>query len=231
MFERYTEKARRVIFFSRYEASQFGAPYIETEHILLGLLRESPQLLAGLFSAEQIRKEIQDATIIREKTSVSVDLPLSNEAKRVLAYAAEEAESLGHRHIGSEHLLLGMLREEQCFAAELLRKHGVSLGAMRDKIGKDAGQSGMGVGGGFASSTISSRRVVPKLSEFVNDQDGSQIASVPYALVNLPAVGDEVVIEGSRFRVSRVVHHFNKDSEEAGVIPEKIEIRVVPLAP
>ena len=96
MFERYTEKARRVIFFARYEASQFGSPYIETEHLLLGLLREDKALtnrfLRSHASVESIRKQIEGHTTIREKVSTSVDLPLSNECKRVLAYAAEEAE-------------------------------------------------------------------------------------------------------------------------------------------
>ncbi len=112
MFERYTEKARRVIFFARYEASQFGSPYIETEHLLLGLLREDKALtnnfLRSHASVESIRKQIEGHTTIREKVSTSVDLPLSNECKRVLAYAAEEAERLSHKHIGTEHLLLGL---------------------------------------------------------------------------------------------------------------------------
>jgi ATP-dependent Clp protease ATP-binding subunit ClpC len=94
MFERYTDKARRVIFFARYEASTFGSPYIETEHILLAILREDKALTNRILpppgfprsrnSAESIRKQIEAHTEIREKTSTSVDLPLSNESKRVL---------------------------------------------------------------------------------------------------------------------------------------------------
>ena len=105
MFERYTEKARRVIFFARYEASQFGSPYIETEHLLLGLIREDKALanrfLRSHAAVESIRKQIEAHTTIREKVSTSVDLPLSHECKRVLAYAAEEAEAVVaqvHRH-------------------------------------------------------------------------------------------------------------------------------------
>ena len=79
MFERYTEKARRVIFFARYEASQFGSPYIETEHMLLGLLREDPALtkvvLPSRSSVDAIRKEIDEYAIRRGKTPTSVDLP------------------------------------------------------------------------------------------------------------------------------------------------------------
>ncbi|MDR3734477.1 MAG: ATP-dependent Clp protease ATP-binding subunit [Acidobacteriaceae bacterium] len=138
MFERYTEKARRVIFFARYEASQFGSPYIETEHLLLGLLREDKALtnrfLRSHASVESIRKQIEGHTTIREKVSTSVDLPLSNECKRVLAYAAEEAERLSHKHIGTEHLLLGLLREEKCFAAEILHERGLRLPAIREEL-------------------------------------------------------------------------------------------------
>jgi ATP-dependent Clp protease ATP-binding subunit ClpC len=138
MFERYTEKARRVIFFARYEASQFGSPYIETEHLLLGLLREDKALtnrfLRSHASVESIRKQIEQRTIVREKVSTSVDLPLSNECKRVLAYAAEEAERLSHKHIGTEHLLLGLLREEKCFAAEILTERGLRLTAIREEL-------------------------------------------------------------------------------------------------
>ena len=102
MFERYTEKARRVIFFARYEASQFGSPYIETEHVLLGLLREDKALtnrfLRSHASVEAIRKQIEARPRGGEKVSTSVDLPLSNESMRVLAHAAEEAEKLSNKH-------------------------------------------------------------------------------------------------------------------------------------
>jgi hypothetical protein len=138
MFERYTEKARRVIFFARYEASQFGSPYIESEHLLLGILREDKALtrrfLRSQGSVESIREIIATHTPVREKTSTSIDLPLSNECKRGLAYAAEEAERLAHRHIGTEHLLLGLLREERCLAAEILRERGLEPSAVREGV-------------------------------------------------------------------------------------------------
>jgi ATP-dependent Clp protease ATP-binding subunit ClpC len=140
MFERYTEKARRVIFFARYEASQFGSPYIETEHLLLGLLREDKALtnrfLRSHASIESIRKQIEGRTPIREKVSTSVDLPLSQECKRVLAYAAEEAERLTHKHIGTEHLLLGLLREDKSFAAEILHERGLRLSTLREELSR-----------------------------------------------------------------------------------------------
>jgi ATP-dependent Clp protease ATP-binding subunit ClpC len=163
MFERYTEKARRVIFFARYEASQFGSPCIETEHLLLGLLREDKNLTSRFLrspaSVESIRKQIEAHTTMRDKVSTSVDLPLSQECKRVLAYGAEEAERLNHKHIGTEHLLLGLLREEKCFAADILHERGLRLSQVREDIARSS------------SEKVSSNR--PKesslLSEFSRD--------------------------------------------------------------
>ena len=138
MFERYTEKARRTIFFARYEASQYGGSYIETEHLLLGLLREDKALanrfLPSAAQIDSIRNQIEAQTPIREKASAAVDLPLSHKSKRVLAYGAEEAERMGHKHIGTAHLLLGLLREEESFAAQLLREQGLTLDSAREQV-------------------------------------------------------------------------------------------------
>jgi len=138
MFERFTEKARRIIFFARYEASQFGSPYIETEHLLLGLLREDKGLCRRfrIGSPDSMRQEVEQHTTLREKTATSIDLPLSNESKRVLGYAAEEADRLNHKHIGTEHLLLGLLREKKSFAAELLSSRGVKLEEVREDLAR-----------------------------------------------------------------------------------------------
>src|SRR5512143_3675271 len=124
MFERYTEKARRVIFFARYEASQFGDTEVGDAHLLLGLTRESKELFArGASTAESIRRSIEDAIgPPRAGVSTSVDMPLTNLGKRVLAYAAEEADRLGHRHISTEHLLLGLFREKNSIAAAVLQQ-------------------------------------------------------------------------------------------------------------
>jgi Clp amino terminal domain, pathogenicity island component len=138
MFERYTEKARRVIFFARYEASAFGSPSIETEHLLLGFLREYKGIsrLLPNVDDDSIRKEIAAATLVRECIPASVDLPLSNESKDVLKYAADEADRLNHRHIGTEHLLLGLLHEKKHFAAQLLGQRGAELEKLRAQIGR-----------------------------------------------------------------------------------------------
>ena len=137
-FERYTEKARRAIFFARYYASQFGSPYIETEHLLLGLMREGREHL-GLFfpsvaNPDSIRAQVEAHTVKRPKISTSVDLPLSNECRRVLAFSSEEAERLRKPHIGTEHVFLGLLREQTCFAALLLRENGADLDRIRQQL-------------------------------------------------------------------------------------------------
>jgi uncharacterized protein (TIGR02246 family) len=148
MFERYTEKARRVIFFARYEASQYGSPHIESEHLLLGLLREDRRLARQVLPSFPsgvgvLRREI-DAEVKRgERISTSVEMPLSEECKRVLQFAAEEASTLHSKYIGTPHLLLGILREDRCLAARLLAKHGAVLGAVREKVAEFALQHGL----------------------------------------------------------------------------------------
>jgi len=144
MFERYTEKARRVIFFARYEASQYGSSLIESEHLLLGLLREdkalSNRFLRGHGSIETIRKQIEGRTTIRERVSTSVELPFSEEVKQILRHALEQAERMAHKHIGTEHLLLGMLCEEKSLAAEILQERGLRLSTVREELARAQGE-------------------------------------------------------------------------------------------
>ena len=162
MFERYTEKARRVIFFARYEASQFGAPAIEPEHLLLGLMREDKTLTGRFFpraqiTIEAIRREIESRTLLRERIPTSVELPLAPETKRVLHYSHEESDRLQHRHIGTEHLLLGLLREERSMAAQILFDRGLRLAAVRDEIARQTG------------ADARQRKDIPHLLEFSRD--------------------------------------------------------------
>jgi hypothetical protein len=123
MFERYTEKARRVIFFARYEASQWGSRYIESEHLLLGILREDKQLAKrlGLPDSASARELMERDLTHAPVTATSVDLPLSHECKRILAFGAEAANRLGHSYIGTGHLLLGVLKAEKSYAARFLK--------------------------------------------------------------------------------------------------------------
>ena len=118
MFKRYTEKTRRVIFFAGYEAGLYGSSSIESEHLLLGVMREDR---APIRHTESIRKELESHSTIRERTSTSLERPLSHECKRILKFAAQEAKRLGHKQVGTEHLLLGIRQEDQCLAARILK--------------------------------------------------------------------------------------------------------------
>jgi ATP-dependent Clp protease ATP-binding subunit ClpC len=138
MFERFTEIARLVIFSSKNKASHLGSPSIDTEHLLLGLLATDKGLarrfLGSPWAAEALWGKIEQSRPIQKPIQGPVDLPLSSASKRALSYAMEEADRLPSKHIGSEHLLLGLLREQNCFAAEFLREHGVRLAPAREEL-------------------------------------------------------------------------------------------------
>jgi len=137
LFERYTEDARRAMFFARHAATLSGSVRIESEHLLLGLVREGGpfflQLVPAL-STEQIRKKLADDTVVTDDASPPMVMPLSEECKWIVAYAADEADTLNHRHIAAEHLLLAILREDSCLAAKLLSDTGARLEALRQRI-------------------------------------------------------------------------------------------------
>src|SRR5829696_9049937 len=137
MFERYTEAARRALFFARYEASEAGSISIEPEHMLLGLLRDIPALSTLLPpSIGALRLEVEKGIVFKEKLSTSVEIPFSAPTRQVLQFAVEEADALTHRHIGTEHLLLGLLREEGSAAAVTLAAHAVRLNDVRERVAK-----------------------------------------------------------------------------------------------
>lgn len=167
MFERYTEKARRVVFFARYEALQYGSQVISPEHILLGLMREDKSLSAKFFpfrhnlTVDTIRREIEERIVLRERIPQSAELHLAPETKKILALTKEESERLGSRQIGVEHILLGILREDNSIASEILYQHGVRLHTVREKI---AHQSGLP-----NRREEKEKREVPNLLEFTRD--------------------------------------------------------------
>src|SRR5262245_23054335 len=131
VFERYNEQARRVMFFARYEASQWGSQSIQAEHVLRGLLRESDSVVARVVSRAGASKAAMLAALDQQPRGpvipASVEIPFSTESKSVLVLAAEEANLLGHQHIGPEHLLLGLLREGQSRAGGTLREQQLDL--------------------------------------------------------------------------------------------------------
>jgi ATP-dependent Clp protease ATP-binding subunit ClpC len=138
MFEKYNEKARRALFFARYEASKLGSKVIESEHILLGILREGEDIIKEIFSRfnvkpEEIRREIEGDRIFVERISSTTELPLSEESKKILAYASHEAESMMHPYVGTEHLLIGILRVDGSVAGRLLAARGFNLYGVREE--------------------------------------------------------------------------------------------------
>ena len=198
MFERYTERARRVLFFARYEASQLGSISIETEHLLLGLIREGKGLTSRIFarshlSLENIRKEIEGRSIFREKVSTSVEIPFSTETKRVLQYSAEEADRLLHNYIGTEHLLLGILREERSVAASILTERGMRLNTVREDIVQLLNEK----------ATLTRVKETPLLAEF--SRDLTELAIKNHLD---PLVGREVELE----RVQQVLCRRTKNN-------------------
>jgi len=140
MFERFTAEASRVIFLARQETSQLGAWCIETEHLLLALLREDAALVRRFLppnvSVEAIRRQVEERTAKNDTTVPStMALPLSPQSKLVLRWAAEESEGLSHHQIDSRHLLLGLLREDTSLASEILRSHGLDPAVIRREFG------------------------------------------------------------------------------------------------
>jgi hypothetical protein len=118
MFERYTEKARRVVFFARYEASGYGSPFIETEHLLLGLTHEDQPLLRMFLGDRDIRSEIEQHITRRERFSTSVEIPLTMECRKALNLASDEAQRLAQRRVDTQHVLLGIMGVRGSLAAQ-----------------------------------------------------------------------------------------------------------------
>jgi len=140
MLENLTERARRTLFFARYEAAQAGATAISSEHLLLGLLRESDEIVEQLLqrfhlSGDELRAELGSAGRPAD-AATPAELPLAEDSRRILLLAAHEAEVLSQPAVGNEHLLLGVLRLEGCAAARALTAHGMSLLAVREDLGE-----------------------------------------------------------------------------------------------
>ncbi len=139
MFKRFTERARRVIILAREEAERHHHEYLGTEHILLGMLKDGGGIAitvlqkAGL-SVDQIRLEVERHLPRNANSLIVGEIPFTPKAKKVLEYAVEEARLMGHNYIGTEHLLLGLLKEKEGIAAKVLNNLGIRLVETREKI-------------------------------------------------------------------------------------------------
>ena len=139
MFERYTESARRPLFFARYAVTELGAVSIETDHLLLGLIRLRKGIVARIFeergiNPEDLRRDLEQRTLNRPSIATSVEVPFGPDTKRALEHAKEEADRLLHNYIGTEHLLLGLLRDEHSVAGSTLAARGLRLEDARELV-------------------------------------------------------------------------------------------------
>jgi ATP-dependent Clp protease ATP-binding subunit ClpC len=139
MFNRFTERARKVIVFAKEEARRFNHDYIGTEHLLLGLIREGEGVAAAVMQKlgvdlESIRIEVEKLVQPGPQTQVVGDIPFTPRSKKALELAAEEARALGHNYIGTEHLLLGLVKEGEGMAYRVLLNLGMDLGKLRNEV-------------------------------------------------------------------------------------------------
>ncbi len=159
MFERFTDRARRVVVLAQEEARMLGHNYIGTEHILLGLIHEGEGVAAKALeslgiSLEAVRQQVQES-IGRGQQAPSGHIPFTPRAKTVLELTSREARQLGHHYIGTEHILLGLIREGEGVAAQVLVKLGADLNRVRQQViqllhgyqGKEPTSSGATPGG------------------------------------------------------------------------------------
>ena len=193
MFERFTEKAIKVIMLAQEEARRLGHNFVGTEQILLGLIGEGTGVAAKVLKSMGVN--LKDARVEVEKIIgrgsgfVAVEIPFTPRAKRVLELSLEEARQLGHNYIGTEHLLLGLIREGEGVAARVLENLGVDLAKVRTQVirmlGETAEVSGGGGGGGAKGSTKT-----PTLDEF-----GSNLTQMANEAKLDPVVGRHNEIE------------------------------------
>ena len=157
-----------MIFFARYEALQYGSQVIAPEHVLLGLMREDKTLSARFFpfrhtlTVDSIRRDVEERIVLRDRIPQSSELHLSPATKQILFYANDESRQLKNRHIGPEHLLPGVVREEKSVAAEILFGYGLRLSDVRDEMSRQSGVPGV-----LAANKENSK--TPSLLEFTRD--------------------------------------------------------------
>ena len=175
MWQRFTERARRVVFFAQEEAGRLGENYVSTEHLLLGLVRENDSVAARILdrigvSLGRVRSEIE-RQVARGDGRLGQDMQLTPRAKRVIDLAYDEARQLNNNYIGTEHLLLGLIREGEGLAGRVLNKLGVDLERTRREVMQlqDAEPATAGAATGDGKGQRSQRSRTPTLDEFGRD--------------------------------------------------------------
>ena len=184
MWQRFTERARRVILLGQEEASKMNSSHVGTEHLLLGLVRENEGVAAQVLqkmgvSLQRVRQEIE-AEVEPSEEGASSEPKLTPRAKRVLELAADEARRMRHNYIGTEHLLLALLREKDGVAATVLRKLGLNLERARNQVmeylgpeapqaEKQGGERGAGAGTPASPGGRTGRSQTPALDQFGRD--------------------------------------------------------------
>ncbi len=169
MFNRFTERARKVLVLAKEEARRFNHDYIGTEHILLGLIREGEGVACAVLQnlgidLERLRIEIEKLISPGSSASVLGDIPFTPRAKKALELAAEEAHNLGHNYIGTEHILLGLIREGEGLASQVLFSLGVDLRKIREEI-----SALLGGGQPFQGTQQQTASKTPALDSFGRD--------------------------------------------------------------
>src|SRR5574344_1532404 len=237
MFERFTEKAIKVIMLAQEEARRLGHNFVGTEQILLGLIGEGTGVAAKTLKSmgvnlKDARAEVEKI-IGRGSGFVAVEIPFTPRAKRVLELSWDEARQLGHNYIGTEHLLLGLIREGEGVAARVLENLGVDLNKVRSNVVKMLGDSkpqttasGAGSSSSSSSSSSSGKTKTPSLDEF-----GRDLTLAAQELRLDPVVGREKEIE----RVIQILARRTKNNPvllgEPGVgktaVAEGLAIRIV----
>src|ERR1700730_10068927 len=181
MYERFTDRARKVMQLANQEAQRFNHEYIGTEHILLGLVKEGTGVAANVLKnldtdLRKIRLEVEKIVQAGPDMVTMGKLPQTPRAKKVIEYSIEEARNLNHNYVGTEHLLLGLLREQEGVAAQVLMNLGLKLEDVREEVlnllghNMDSGESGGGGGGGGGERTASkTKSKTPALDSFGRD--------------------------------------------------------------
>jgi ATP-dependent Clp protease ATP-binding subunit ClpC len=174
MFDRFTERARKVIALAREEAGRLGHDYIGTEHLLLGLIREGGGVAAAVLEnlnvdLERVRLEVEKLVVIGGGTLTLGEVPFTPRAKKVLELSVEEAQALSHNYIGTEHLLLGLIREGEGVAAKVLEMLGVKLDKAREITINLLGGNVPKAGGGGGGTGGAAKSQTPALDTFGRD--------------------------------------------------------------